>query len=230
MNNLSDEFVGFCIVAVPLFFAIVLHEIAHGYVALLCGDSTAKNANRLSLNPLRHIDIFGTLILPALLVLTKAPFMFGWAKPVPVDFSGLNRPKRDMTLVALAGPMTNLVLALAAAGILAYFYKNSFAMTDSLAVTFFQNTLLCNLSLMLFNLIPCLPLDGGRILAGILPDGLSKAYARTERYGVFILVLFFVLLPMTGEKFGYDWDFVHLYMVKGIGIVLEGLDTLFGLS
>jgi Zn-dependent protease len=173
----------------PLLFAITLHEVAHGWTARHFGDTTAEQLGRLSLNPLKHIDPIGTVLVPAVLLLLGG-FVFGWAKPVPIDVRRLRNPKRDMAVVALAGPMANLVMALgwaaaAKAGLMLH------GQLDWVAVPLIymgQAGIAINLVLMILNLIPLPPLDGGRVLAGVLPDNLSVALGRIEPYGMFILL------------------------------------------
>lgn len=229
MREIFNQIAAFCVSALPLFLAIVLHEIAHGYAALMCGDATAKRAKRLSLNPLRHVDPVGTVIFPALLILTRAPFMFGWAKPVPVNFAALKKPKRDMALVALAGPAMNFVLALISSGVLAFCFKRHAFVPSGEFERFFMVFLLSNLSLMLFNLIPVLPLDGGRVLTGLLPLKAARAFAKTERYGFPALIFLLGVLPVVSGKFGRDWDVVGMYLAGGVRFILEWLDKLYGL-
>ena len=194
--------------AVPVVLAVVLHEIAHGYVALCFGDTTARDMHRLSLNPLRHADAFGTFFFPLILILTKAPFVFGWAKPVPVDFSRLRHPKRDMVWVALAGPAMNLFQVFCAFFILGL-CKNIFHWElPPEAQRFLLNTAVLNLSVMTFNLLPVLPMDGGRILTGILPLPWAVRFARTERYGFGVIAFLLILLPLLGNYIGRDFDFI----------------------
>jgi Zn-dependent protease len=184
--------------AVPVVFAITLHEAAHGYVARRFGDQTAYMLGRVSLNPLKHIDPIGTIAVPGFLiamsVLTKAPlFIFGWAKPVPVQFANLRNPKRDMLWVAVAGPMANLVMAIG----WGFLFKlvSSDGTTDYAGVELMANVgVQVNLMLMALNLLPILPLDGGRVAVSLLPHRIAAAYARLEPYG-FVLV---IILLMTG--------------------------------
>ena len=192
---------------IPLFTAIILHEMAHGWMAYRLGDDTAKRAGRLTLNPIPHIDPIGSILLPTVLFLSHAGVMFGWAKPVPVRFSALNDTKRDMGLVALAGPITNFLLAFLTAFLLLGIGK---AGVNNLLVKWvfdtFQAFFMINIALCAFNLLPILPLDGGRILVSILPTELSDKYVQTERYGFYILMALLFLLPIMGI------DAIRIYM------------------
>jgi Zn-dependent protease len=185
---------------VPTVIAITLHEAAHGYVAKALGDNTASDAGRLSLNPLRHVDRVGTIILPGILLVTqlllpphKIQFMFGWAKPVPVSPWRFADPRRGMAVVAAAGPGMNFVLAWLAALLLTAL--PGVGLFHQLAVQFLLYFMLSNLVLGLFNLLPIPPLDGGRIAVGILPLSLAMAWARLERAGIVIVLLVVFLLP-----------------------------------
>ncbi|HEY2988899.1 MAG TPA: site-2 protease family protein [Candidatus Binatia bacterium] len=181
--------------ALPVVAAIVFHEVAHGWVANSFGDSTAGRMGRLTLNPIAHIDLFGTILLPAVLIVTHAPFVFGYAKPVPVNFNNLKHPKRDMVLVALAGPVTNILLAVASA----YFLKligltgTVFAQFSPMVITplvlMAQSSISINVMLAAFNLFPVPPLDGGRVLVGLLPEPFSSTVARVERFGFLIIII-----------------------------------------
>jgi Zn-dependent protease len=166
--------------AIPLLLAITLHEAAHGYAARVFGDRTAEMLGRISLNPIKHIDWVGTVAVPAL-TLAIGGFFFGWAKPVPVNFNNLRNPKRDMIWVAAAGPAANLVMAIAWAIILK---ASDMSSIDAIA----RAGVAWNVGLMVLNLLPILPLDGGRIVAGLLPRQLSYTYSRMEPYGLFIVL------------------------------------------
>ena len=172
--------------AVPVLFAITVHEVAHGWVANRLGDATAKMAGRLTINPIRHVDPVGTVLVPGLL-LAIGGFLFGWAKPVPVNFGNLNHPKRDMIYVAIAGPGANLVMAFiwGAVGLLAR-YLPEFAAMPLLYMSIAG--LYINAILMLVNMIPLPPLDGGRVVAGLLPPALATSYSKLEPYGLFIML------------------------------------------
>ena len=183
------------IMALPLLLGVILHEVAHGWVAGKLGDPTARLSGRLTLNPLAHIDPFGSILIPALLILSQAPFLFGYAKPVPVNFNNLRNPKKDMVWVALAGAVTNLILALG----FAIFHR--FLMTASPLwelpiirlilqplILMLRYGVVINVALAIFNLIPILPLDGGRVMVGLLPMRAAYRYSKLEPFGFLIVI------------------------------------------
>lgn len=173
----------------PLLFAITLHEVAHGWMARYLGDPTAEQMGRLSLNPIKHIDPVGTLLVPLLLFFLGG-FIFGWAKPVPVNISRLHSPKRDMAIVAVAGPLANLTMALLWA-LLAKLATGLYPSNEWVAIPLIsmgQVGISINLILMILNLLPVPPLDGGRVLAGVLPDRLAYGVLRVEPFGLFIVL------------------------------------------
>jgi Zn-dependent protease len=213
-------------VAIPAILAITLHEAAHGWMAQKLGDDTAARLGRVTFNPLRHIDPFGTVILPAVMYFTTG-FVFGWAKPVPVDFTRLNHPRRDMVWVALAGPGTNFLLALASAWGLARFGDVQGMFGAWLAATL-TVSVLANVILMIFNMIPLPPLDGGRVAVGVLPDALAFPLARLERYGILILVFALFLLPFVGREVGLNLDVFSWIMQPAIGWAINLLEFLTG--
>jgi Zn-dependent protease len=190
---------------IPVLTAITLHEAAHGYVAERFGDDTARRLGRISMNPIRHVDPFGTIVLPALLLLSKAGFLFGFAKPVPVDFRNLNNPRRDMIFVAAAGPAANLLMALVAG----FLYHGLGLFSPRVGAWLFANignAITLNVMLAVFNMLPIPPLDGGRVAVGLLPDALAFPLARLERVGIFIVLGAIVLLPMAGDAVGMRLD------------------------
>jgi Zn-dependent protease len=170
--------------AVPVLIAVILHEISHGAVAYALGDPTARDAGRLTLNPLPHIDPIGTIALPALLIFVGSPFLFGYARPVPVNFRQLYWPKAGMVLVAAAGPLTNLILATLSAILLHMVGPEAGLLTKVLLAS-----VVMNIVLGVFNLIPIPPLDGGRVMTGLLPLPLARVYAQIEPFGMLLIVL-----------------------------------------
>jgi Zn-dependent protease len=180
----------------PVLIAVIFHEVAHGYVANWLGDDTAKRAGRLTLNPLPHIDPIGSVILPLFLLISQSGFLFGWAKPVPVSFARLGKPKRDMVLVAAAGPLTNLALATVSAAIFHAIRMRAGHESDVLfeyilypVAMIAQRAVLMNVFLGIFNLVPIPPLDGGRVLTGLLPLDWARRFAKIEPFGFLILLL-----------------------------------------
>ena len=191
----------------PVLIAITFHEAAHAFVARFLGDHTASRLGRVSLNPIRHIDPIGTVLLPGLLLLAKSPFLFGYAKPVPVNFWALRNPRIGMVMVAAAGPAMNISLAIVAA--LGFYLISYLPITVAQwAAANLKNALIINVILAVFNMFPLPPLDGGRIAVGLLPNIFASQLARLEPYGMMILIGLLIVLPLLGSQLGIDLGFV----------------------
>jgi Zn-dependent protease len=232
MNDLAALGQAISVWFLPVVTAITLHEAAHGWMADRLGDDTARRLGRVSFNPIRHIDPFGTLLLPGLLLLGallsgSQPLLFGWAKPVPVAFHRLGNPKRDMVWVALAGPGINIALALLA-GILLH----AIGQLDTNDFTLwiwenFKNAIYVNILLACFNMLPIPPLDGGRVLTGLLPLRQAIRFAQLERYGVYIVMGIF-LVPIVADQAGLDFNPLAVILwpviqaVYGVVLTLTG--------
>jgi Zn-dependent protease len=212
---------------IPVLVAITFHEAAHGFAAHLLGDDTAWRLGRVSFNPLKHIDPVGTILLPGILLLVHSPFLFGYAKPVPVNFRALRNPRRDMVVVAAAGPAMNIALAVVAA--LLFHLVGYLPPTLTPWVTEnLKNGLIINVVLAVFNLFPIPPLDGGRILVGILPKAMAAPVARLEPYGIAILLGVLIVLPLLGAQLGVDLNIVSRVIRVVTGAILEGILRLTG--
>jgi Zn-dependent protease len=211
----------------PVLFAVTFHEAAHGYVARFLGDDTASRLGRVSLNPLRHIDPFGTILLPGLLLFARSPFLFGYAKPVPVNFRALRNPRIGMVLVAAAGPAMNVGLAIIAALAFHLVIYLPATMAQWVALNL-KNALIINIVLAVFNLFPLPPLDGGRIAVGLLPDVLARQLARLEPYGMMILIGLLIFLPLVGSQFGLDLNFVSDVISSSTDTVIRAILRLTG--
>lgn len=198
-----DQLLRIVIYAIPVVIAITLHEAAHGFVARHFGDDTAARAGRVTLNPLKHVDLFGTIILPLFLLLSKAGFLFGYAKPVPVNFGALRNPKRDMIWVAAAGPAMNILLAIVSVVLLGFVIHYAVGSSQWLSALLWSSVQI-NLILAVLNLWPIPPLDGSKIAVGLLPPTLALPLWRMSRYGMVFLLAIFLIAPLVGlDVFGW---------------------------
>ena len=214
---------------IPVIVAITFHEAAHGFVALLCGDQTAWRLGRVSFNPLKHIDPFGTLLLPGLLLLLRSSFLFGYAKPVPVNFRALRHPRRDMILVAAAGPGMNLALAMLAALAL-HMIVDLPDPSRQWAQLSLRNAIFINVLLAVFNMLPIPPLDGGRVAVGLLPKFLGLPLAALEPFGLLILIVLLFFVPMLGAQLGIDLGIISRLVGTTTNRLIEAILAVTGSS
>ncbi len=199
---------------IPVILAITLHEAAHGYAARRFGDNTAWLMGRVTLNPFKHIDPFGTILLPAVLLFAGSPVLFGYAKPVPVNFMALNDPRRDMVWVAAAGPGMNIALATVSA-LLLHAVPLLPEPTAAWVGANLVNSMIINVVLAVFNMLPLPPLDGGRVAVGLLPNALARPLARLENYGILIIFGLLLILPMLGRELGMNLN-VIAWIISGV--------------
>jgi Zn-dependent protease len=207
------------VIILPLLLAITLHEAAHAWAANKLGDNTAKMLGRVSFNPFVHVDLFGTVLLPIMLLMSGAPFLFGYAKPVPVNFSRLNNPRRDMVFVALAGPAANILLVICAALLLHIVGFLPVMAGDWLMKNIFF-AIQINAVLAAFNMLPIPPLDGGRVAVGLLPDVIARPLSRLEPYGMFIIIGLF-LLPTLGQQFGMNFNILWAILEPVMNLIKQ---------
>src|ERR1700704_1577342 len=227
MGQLSNMLYLASIWVIPVVIAVTFHEAAHGFVARCLGDETAWKLGRVSLNPIKHIDPVGTILLPGFLLLLGSPFLFGYAKPVPVNFRALRNPRSGMVWVAAAGPAMNIALAILAA--IAFHFIGYLPETAAQWVAEnLRNALIINVVLAVFNMFPIPPLDGGRIAVGVLPDVLALPLARLEPYGMLILIGLLFILPMLGAQLGVDLSIVSRAIAISTSAVIRTILRLTG--
>lgn len=227
MSDISSLLEALVVIAPVAIIAITFHEAAHGYVAYKLGDPTAFQQGRVSFNPLRHIDPFGTVLLPLVLFFTTG-WLFGWAKPVPVNPSRLNAPRRDMVLVAAAGPGINLALALVSGVLLALYGatgEEKDLIRELLKVSIYFNVLIA-----VFNLIPIPPLDGGRIAVGVLPGSLAFPLARLEAVGMWIVIGVLVIVPLVTRYLGDEINPFSMLILPIVSAITGGIASLVGIG
>ncbi|PKR59374.1 MULTISPECIES: site-2 protease family protein [Thalassospira] len=226
MSNAIEFIISASTWVVPVLFAVTLHEAAHGFAAKLFGDDTAQRLGRLSLNPIRHIDPVGTILIPALLLITAAPFLFGYAKPVPVAFHRLHPQRLGVIGVAVAGPLTNVLLAIVSILLLVGLPSFSPAVNDWLG-TMLNQSIWLNCILAVFNMLPIPPLDGGRVLTAISPLPVARVLARMEKTGMIILIGLVFLLPYVTSKLGIYLPIFQWLVIEPANALVHFLAAIF---
>ncbi len=208
---------------IPLILAIVLHELAHGYAALKCGDDTALINKRLSFNPLKHIDIMGSIIIPALLLFSKTGFVFGWAKPVPVNFKKLNNPQRDTIIVASAGILANLIVAILSALLLKLIVLIPHQLTSGIMTLFMLNMVIFNIVLAIFNALPLPPLDGSKILLGWSSNPKIQKFLSSYKEGTLFIIFIIFVIPLISRYLGFEFNPLGAYIIKTSKTIISWL-------
>jgi len=216
------------VIAVPVIIAITFHEAAHGFVAWKLGDDTAHRLGRVTFNPIKHVDMFGTILLPIVMWMTTN-FIFGYAKPVPVDFARLRRPRRDMVLVAAAGPGINLALALVSA-VLLHFAALLGGAAGEIVIFALKVSVFVNVLLAVFNMLPLPPLDGGRVAVGLLPDALARPLARLERWGLPIVIFVLLIVPEIAKQLGGSFSPFQSVILPVVSFFIEMISTIAGIG
>lgn len=208
---------------IPLILAIILHELAHRYAALKCGDDTARTYQRLSFNPLKHIDILGTIIIPALLLFSKTGFVFGWAKPVPVNFNKLRHPQRDTVIVASAGILANIVIALISSLLLKLIILIPHQLTSGILTLFMLNMVIFNIVLAIFNSLPFPPLDGSKILLGWSNNPKIQKLLNSYKEGTLFIIFIIFIIPLISRYLGFDFNPLGAFIIKSSKTVIGWL-------